>query len=480
MSKHPGLAAVAVVCLSLFIHDSAAARGFGGGGVRGGGGGGFRGGGGAALGGGGMAAPRLGGGGFNPGELGLGGGAGRFEPGAGGGLGEIRSNLGGGGGIGGQGRATPGALGNFLGLPSDGGLHNLSGETQSRGSQIYDNLRAGDGPFSGNISGETQSKGSQIYDNLRAGDGPFSGNLSGETQSRGSQIYDNLRAGDGPFSGNISGETQSKGSQIYDNLRAGDGPFKNFIPGETQGIGSRIYDQYRTHNHPLHPYAPWRIHNSAVIIRRNFNNYYIFTPGWYRRYPGAWYPPAWYYGNAWALATWASLTPYLGYGSAQPVYYNYGDNVVYQDNSVYVNGQDVGTSAQYYQQAQQLASTGEDTPGGDGEKWMPLGVFAVAPADQTSANMVFQLAVNREGVLRGNYTNTATQQTLPIEGGVDKQTQRVAWILQGNKDTVFETGLYNLTKDEAPLLVHEGKDRTQQELMVRLNQKDAQGGQAQE
>jgi len=37
---------------------------------------------------------------------------------------------------------------------------------------------------------------------------------------------------------------------------------------------------------------------------------------------------------------------------------------------------------------------------------------------------------------------------------------------------VIETGVYNLTKDEAPALIHFGKDRTEQWLLVRLN-KDA-------
>ncbi len=36
----------------------------------------------------------------------------------------------------------------------------------------------------------------------------------------------------------------------------------------------------------------------------------------------------------------------------------------------------------------------------------------------------------------------------------------------------METGIYNLTQDETPLLVHFGKDRTEQWLLVRLNQDD--------
>jgi hypothetical protein len=35
---------------------------------------------------------------------------------------------------------------------------------------------------------------------------------------------------------------------------------------------------------------------------------------------------------------------------------------------------------------------------------------------------------------------------------------------------VLDTGLYNLTKDEVPALLHYGKDRTEQWLLVRVKQ----------
>jgi hypothetical protein len=44
-----------------------------------------------------------------------------------------------------------------------------------------------------------------------------------------------------------------------------------------------------------------------------------------------------------------------------------------------------------------------------------------------------------------------------------------------NKTTVCETGLYNLTHDEAPVLIHMGKEKTQQWLLVRLKQPEEQG-----
>src|SRR4029453_7395084 len=153
--------------------------------------------------------------------------------------------------------------------------------------------------------------------------------------------------------------------------------------------------------------------------------------------------------------------------------YEYGKNVTYQDNDVYVNGQDAGTSEQYYDQAASLATTGTDAPAPADGDWLPLGVFALTKQDQTKSDVSIRVAVNKQGILRGNYTDTATNQTQLVHGSVDKSTQRVAFTVGDNKTTVIETGLYNLTKDESPALIHFGKDRTEQWLLVRLNKPDA-------
>ncbi len=130
-----------------------------------------------------------------------------------------------------------------------------------------------------------------------------------------------------------------------------------------------------------------------------------------------------------------------------------------------------GLKLRYYDQANTLAASG-GTKQDDQSQWMSLGVFTLAQGNQADPTMVFQLAVNHQGIIRGNYYNTMTQTTLPVHGAVDKKTQRVAWTIGDNKSTVFDTGLINLTKDQAPILVHLGKDRTQQWLMVRVKGKD--------
>ncbi len=169
------------------------------------------------------------------------------------------------------------------------------------------------------------------------------------------------------------------------------------------------------------------------------------------------------------------MAGYFGYGDANPVYYNYGNNVTYQNNSVYMNGQDMGTSEAYYDQAQTLAEAGTQAQVADGEKWMPLGVFAITYGDHTNADLILQLAVNKDGVMRGNYTAKLTNDTLPIHGSVDKKTQRAAWTIGDNKENVIETGIYNLTKNQAPALIHFGKDKTDQCVLVRLD-KDGDNG----
>jgi hypothetical protein len=82
--------------------------------------------------------------------------------------------------------------------------------------------------------------------------------------------------------------------------------------------------------------------------------------------------------------------------------------------------------------------------------------------------VTIQLAVNKDGILRGNYTDTNTDKTQLIQGSVDKQTQRAAFTVGDDTTHLIETGLYNLTKDEAPCLLHFGSERTEQWLLVRL------------
>jgi hypothetical protein len=64
------------------------------------------------------------------------------------------------------------------------------------------------------------------------------------------------------------------------------------------------------------------------------------------------------------------------------------------------------------------------TPRCDDGEWLPLGVFAMTHDNHPKADLILQLAVNKEGTIRGNYTATLVDHTLPVQGSVDKKTQR--------------------------------------------------------
>jgi hypothetical protein len=185
-------------------------------------------------------------------------------------------------------------------------------------------------------------------------------------------------------------------------------------------------------------------------------------PGW----------AAWRINRPYRWATWAAITGWVGYGWNQPTVFSYGDNVYYQGDSVYYGDQSIASAEEYTQQAEQIASSAPRVAP-DKAEWMPLGVFALTPDGQASGpdpSLFLQLAVSKEGIIRGTLNNSATNSTQTIEGMADKATQRVAWTVAGKTRPIMETGISNLTEDTAPALVHFADGQNQQWLMVRLEE----------
>ena len=189
--------------------------------------------------------------------------------------------------------------------------------------------------------------------------------------------------------------------------------------------------------------------------------------GWWGYQPWLGYRPWWYwYGNP-GWNTFGGL-----YGWNQPYYYDYGPggNVVYSGNQVLVNSQPVGTVTEYAQTAAELAAVdpakiGQTKP----EDWMPLGTFTLATAqDERDPARVIQLAINKEGLVSGTSFNKQTGKTYTVQGRVDKDNQRVAFTIGNATDIVMETGLFNLTQQETPVLAHLGPSRTTTYLLARL------------
>lgn len=193
-----------------------------------------------------------------------------------------------------------------------------------------------------------------------------------------------------------------------------------------------------------------------------------YGPAWHAEYPGAWEAAGWAATTAYATTSMAALASLWGTSAPpQPINYEYGSTVVYQGDTVYLNGEPAGSAQQYYQQASQIAQAGQAgaPPTSD---WKPLGVFGLVQPNDSSATQILQIAVNAKGIIGGNYSNVLTDTVLPIKGSVDQKTQRAAWTVGDNKTTIYEAGLYNLTQKQATCLIHTGKDSSQQWLLVRL------------
>jgi hypothetical protein len=213
----------------------------------------------------------------------------------------------------------------------------------------------------------------------------------------------------------------------------------------------------------------------GATVRSSYNGYGMYGDDWHAANPGAWAATGWRPGYAWTPATWPAVGVSLGWAAAvQPFAYNYGTDVTYQNDQVYYGSQPVATAEQYYQQAATLAQSASMADV-KSEDWMPLGVFAFVQKEQSDPHYVMQLAVNKSGAIGGNYSDVVSGTNVPIQGAVDKKSQRAAWTVGKNKNTVCETGIYNLTQDEAPALLHIGKDKTQQWLLVRLKQPEQSG-----
>lgn len=207
-------------------------------------------------------------------------------------------------------------------------------------------------------------------------------------------------------------------------------------------------------------------------VRSNFRYYNTFTPNWYARYPGAWFAAGWTANRIWAAPVWGSVATFCNY-PVTPIYYDYGETVVYSGDTVIMNGQSEIPATEYAQQATSLAEAGQMAnvePQED--QFTALGVFAMVSEGETRSTNIFQLAVSKDGVIRGNYYNALTETNDPVHGSVDKKTQRAAWTVGDRKRPVYEAGIANLTKDETTMLVHFADDNSQQFTLIRIQQPD--------
>jgi hypothetical protein len=211
-----------------------------------------------------------------------------------------------------------------------------------------------------------------------------------------------------------------------------------------------------------------RADNIRNSLHDHYDNHHLFDEFW-ADHPHAHYH---FHNNPlfWSWATWNTMAAFMPWNWGTPYYYDYGygGNVYYEGNTVYIGENEVPL-AQYETAVYQLATNVPTVDNPDEMEWLPLGVFAISKdGDNAVPNMFLQLAVSKEGIIAGTYQNKTTGKTESVEGMVDKSNQRAAWTIVGKNSPIMETGLPNLTQNEASAMMHFSDGQAQQWLMVRI------------
>ena len=94
-------------------------------------------------------------------------------------------------------------------------------------------------------------------------------------------------------------------------------------------------------------------------VRDNLNHWNGYDAGWYADHPGAWAATGWGLGLL-GIATWAGVGNWFGGWNASPVDYAYGNNIAYNGDQVYIDGQDAESAADYYDQVAGQAEGGAE------------------------------------------------------------------------------------------------------------------------
>jgi len=147
-----------------------------------------------------------------------------------------------------------------------------------------------------------------------------------------------------------------------------------------------------------------------------------FTADWYAKHSQAWRPaksPA----DWWKTADVATITAWLG----QPV--TAAGTAADSGNAVATaGGADAGADG--LQSVLVLPAGHQNAVGPADSDWLPLGVFAVVPPgtqESDQAHNYQQLAVDRQGTIKGNFFDTISGTVQPITGTVDRTALNSSW-----------------------------------------------------
>ena len=185
-----------------------------------------------------------------------------------------------------------------------------------------------------------------------------------------------------------------------------------------------------------------------------------FTPAWYSEHPDACqytHPHA----DLWAVAGVAGLTNWLGYPATA--------TTTTAATSTTVAAASATTTAAGTEAAATATSTDDNASSAAALppdlEWMPLGVYATGPKDAAQAHVYQQLAVSKQGELKGNYYDSITNTTQPVSGSIDRETRKASWKVGGKGGATFETTLDALMKTPSDVTMKSGSATHEWELV---------------
>jgi hypothetical protein len=96
---------------------------------------------------------------------------------------------------------------------------------------------------------------------------------------------------------------------------------------------------------------------------------------------------------------------------------------------------------------------------------MPLGVFATSPKGASQAHVYQQLAVSKQGELKGNYYDAISNAVQPITGSIDRETRKATWAIGTQGGATFETTLDALVQTPSTVTMKSGSSSQEWELV---------------
>ena len=145
----------------------------------------------------------------------------------------------------------------------------------------------------------------------------------------------------------------------------------------------------------------------------------------------------------WAGCDWADVTDWFG-GDWPNYNYEYGNELVYVGNMVYLYGRPFADANRYYDSAASIARTGEQariSSQGPASNWLPLGVFEAIPAARNRVRCYFSLSSTRResSAETTSIRRTGTCSSLK-DPSIRIRSARFGWFSTGR--TSFSTACY--------------------------------------